>query len=103
MGGQLDLRGNQFPGWIGHLQKTAGSITGSDANSGAHIFTPIPLRGIVATGAGNVVVTLNGEDDINDAAKKVTLVLSANVPETRFAIAKVWGTNTTATGLTGFY
>lgn len=98
-GGQKDINGN-YPGWTGHLQSSAGAITPDD-NNGA-LFHPLALRGIVSTSGGNVAVTLNQDDD-TDANKKVTIVLAANTPETRFAIRKVWQNGTTATGLTGFY
>lgn len=98
-GGQVDLNG-EFPAWTGGLQATTGAITPDD-NNGA-LFHPRAIRGIVSTSGGNIAVTLNQDDD-TDANKKVTIVLAANTPETRFAIRKVWANGTTATGLTGFY
>ncbi len=82
----------QEPGWTGHLQNKVAITLDADIRPA--------LRGIAATGAGTVVVVLNG-DPTEDAAKQVTLTLAANTPETRFAIAKVV-TGGTATGLTGF-
>lgn len=93
--GQKDIDGI-FPGWTGHLQNYAGAITPASELT----FTPA-LRGIRASGAGNVVVTLNG-DSLTDAAKKVTIALSANTLVTDYAIAKVWNSGTTATGIEGF-
>lgn len=99
MGGQADADGQRV-GWLGHLQKRV-SVSANDTSQTGSLFDP-PLRGLMAgTASGNVVVTLNGDDD-TDVASKVTLALVVNVPETRFAIRKVWATSTTATGLVGF-
>lgn len=67
--------------------------------AGDPTFDP-PLRGLIASGGGNVVVTC-ANDDPAATAKKVTISLTAGTAEGRFQIRKVWNTGTTATGLMG--
>lgn len=89
------------PGWTGHCTNVVDVSTLDDLAEG-HLYDP-PLRMLVATVAGNAVVTLLG-DDTAVGASKVTIALGAGYAsaETRLAIRKIWATGTTATGLQAF-
>ena len=84
----------QLPGWTGPCRNVV-AVTKSDAT----IYDP-PLRSLVASGSGNVVLVLDGDDE-TDSTKYLTIALTANVPLTGYAIRQVRSTNTTATGFTG--
>jgi hypothetical protein len=88
-------------GWTSHLRNALpnaamGTIDDVAANNN---YAP-PLRAVMITASGNLVVTLDG-DDVNDATKKLTIPMLANTWETRFAIKKIWAAGSTTTGLIG--
>jgi len=65
------------------------SITPSDS-----VNIAAPCHGVVATGAGNVVLVF--PDDTT-----ITLALTLNVPVTGYLFKRINATSTTATGISG--
>jgi hypothetical protein len=87
-------RHGQPNGWDG-VAVNAVAIGAFDDVAESNLYDP-PIMVLVALAAGNIVVTLDG-DDTADASKKQTLaVLSGWANKvTGIAIRKIWATNTT--------
>lgn len=92
----------QPPGWIGHLRQkiliapvagdtaTSDDVVAASGNNAAQgsFFDP-PLRGILCTGAGTIIFTLDGDDE-TVAGNKVTKTMAVGDESTIYAIRKVF-------------
>lgn len=78
---------------LGYARKVT-AVTASNVT----LYDP-PLLRLVASGAGTVILVLDGDDE-TDSTKYMTIALTANVPLTGYAIRQV-RTGGTATGLVG--
>lgn len=80
------------PEWVGHARHSLGVVTSSNTK----VYDP-PIRLLEVTGAGNLVVTLDLDDDSNTASK-TTIAISGATEISNRAIRKIWTDTTCSLG-----